>query len=196
MAARGATTPRRFDTTLAVNLRCLGFVLTLLVAVGCEKTSDISAMQDEANGIANASKPRLDALKGRVAQLMERGKTLTTDAPGLNEAKNLFGETNTKLVELLGLVAQAPTAISEATKKENPRGELIRLMGEMRERLDDGEAEITTNLNTVETWMASIDWRPKMAMAPAQATQPAQPTAPAPVPEEPTRQPPQPTGVH
>ncbi|MBS1119111.1 MAG: hypothetical protein H6Q90_1339 [Deltaproteobacteria bacterium] len=155
-------------------------VLTLLAIAGCEKTSDVGAMQDEASGIANTAKPRLEALKARVTMLEERGKTLTADSPGLGEARTLFVETNTKLVELRGLVAQAPTAIASAAKAEHPRGELIRLMGEMRERLDDGQAEITTNLNTVESWLASMEWRPKLAMAPA----PAAPTpTPAPTPE-------------
>jgi hypothetical protein len=63
--------------------------------------------------------------------------------------------------------------VANAAKDEHPRTKLIELMGEMREHLDKGETEITTNLNTVETWLASMEWRPKLAAAPAPEPAPA-----------------------
>ncbi len=154
-----------------MNLRCL-LVLTLLATAGCEKTSDLVAMQDEANAIALSSKPSLDALKARVTMLENRGKTLTADSPGIADARKLFVDTNSKLVELNAVVQAAPTKIKEAAVLEHPRAELIKVMGDLRERLDRGQLEVTTNLNAVESWLTSMEWRPRLAAGSPPATTP------------------------
>jgi len=174
--------PRPFDWRLRLcdNPRAVIKPLSLLVvlmllATACGKTSDLGPMQDEANGIATTYKPKFDALSKRVAALEQRGRTLTSDAPGLNDARKLFVETNAKLVELRSAVTQAPAAITTAAKAEQPRAELIRVMGELRTRLQAGHTEVNANLDAVESWIAQSEWRPRTATPPA--------PPPAPIPE-------------
>ena len=167
-----------------MKLRSLAIVIASLASLfACEKTSDVPAMQDEANGIVSMYKPRFDELSKRVIALEQRGRMLPPDPPGVGEARTLFVDTNKKLGELRGLIEQAPNAISTATKADNPRGELVKLMGEISGRLDEGQTEVNTNLDAVESWLTQTEWRPRGATPPPPVTPPPPTPEPQPQPQ-------------
>ncbi len=150
-------------------MKLLFALITCLLAItGCEKSSNVTAMQDEANGLANQYKGKFDDLQKRITLLENRGKTMTTvgQPSGLIEVRKLFLDTSKRLADLKTAVTQATASIAATTKSEHPRVELIRLMGEYRERFEKGETEVTANLDAVEGWLAYVDFRPRETAPP------------------------------
>ncbi len=160
---------------------------SLLAVAGCEKTSNVTAMQDEVTALTNHYKTRFDELSRRITQLEQRGRSMVSVGmpQGLNDVRRLFLDTNKRLSELKTAVAQVPGSVNNATKGENPRVELIRLMGELEERFEKGETEVNANIDQVEQWLAYVEYRPKVAAA--EPTEPPKP--PEPQPENPDMKP-------
>ncbi len=161
-------------------------ILTSLLAVaGCEKTSNVAAMQDEVTAVTNHYKHRFDELSKRISLLEQRGRSMTSVGTplGLQDVRRLFLETNKKLAELRTAVAQAPNSIATAAKTESARTELTKLRDELGERFQKGEIEVNAQIDQVEQWLAYVDYRPKVAAAEPPKTQPTPPPTP-----EPTRE--------
>lgn len=156
---------------------------SLLAIAGCEKTSNVTAMQDEAAGLTSHYKVRLEELAKRISLLEEKGRSMVSigQPQGLNDVRKLFLDTNKKLNELKMVVAQAPNSIANAAKAQDARTELIKLMGELTHRLEKGEIEVNANIDQVEQWLAYVEYRPKVAAA--EPVPPANPM-PQPKPEE------------
>jgi hypothetical protein len=153
---------------------------SLLALAGCEKTSNVTAMQEEASGLANHYRVRLEELTKRISMLEQKGRSMVSigQPQGLNDVRKLFLDTNKKLTELKMAVAQAPNSIANASKAPDARIEMIKLMGELKQRLEKGEIEVNANIDQVEQWLAYVEYRPKVA-----AAEPP-PPMPQPKPEE------------
>ena len=175
-------------------MKLIRFLILITLFAACEKSSDVGAMQDEANGIVNSYRARFDALAQRMKSLNDRGsKTLDArTVPDFEQIGRVFADTQRKLIEMQGLVKSAPTTIANKAKVENARSELIASMGTIRAQLENGHREINRNLDTVESWLAYVEHRPRTA-PPAVAPPP---TNPPPSPElRPDQQPPAPEGA-
>jgi len=162
----------------------LALILCLLAIAGCEKASNVAAMQDEVTGLTAHYKHRFDELQKRVGLLEQRGRSMVSiGAPqGVNDVRRLFLETNKRLTELKTAAAQAPKSISTAVKSPNARVELIKLMGELHERFEKGEIEVNAQIDQVEQWLTYVEFRPKTV---AQVEPPKDVPAPPPAPENP-----------
>ena len=190
-----------------MNLRIAVFASILAGALaGCGKTSDLAAMQDEANGIANTARTRLDSFTVRLRSSEERLRRVQQEAipqPDLVAIRALVGTTSTRLAELQNLVRQAPTTIGDAAREpteaerkaaaganqavRNPRAALTKEMVAMRAKLEDGTTEVNRNLDLFESWIAYLELRPVVV---AGATPPASaPPPPPPSDEQPTPHP-------
>ncbi len=163
-------------------------ILTSLLAVaGCEKTSNVAAMQDEVTAVTNHYKHRFDELSKRISLLEQRGRSMTSIGTpmGLQDVRRLFLETNKKLAELRTAVAQAPNSIATAAKAETARVELTKLRDELDERFEKGEIEVNAQIDQVEQWLAYVEYRPKVAAAEPPKSEPTRPPTPEPTPENP-----------
>ena len=83
MAVPGATTLRRLRShprfaTTAVLMKLYRVILTILLAAGCEKSSNVAPMQDEVTGMTNHYKQRFDDLSKRIATLEARGRSMVS----------------------------------------------------------------------------------------------------------------------
>jgi len=154
------------------------FILASLAIAGCEKSSNVNALQDETNGIAHHYTERFDELQHRVSMIEARGRTMTGNIPGMLDVQKLYVSTAKQLRELTGAVKEAPKSISNAAKSEHAREDLIKLKAELEHRFEKGDIEVTTNLDEIETWMSYVPYRPRV-----------EPPPPAP---EPTNEPPAP----
>ena len=162
-------------------------ILTSLLAVaGCEKTSNVAAMQDEVTGLTNHYKHRFDELSKRISLLEQRGRSMTSVGTpmGLQDVRRLFLETNKRLAELKTAVAQAPNSIATAAKTDAARIELTKLRDELDERFHKGEIEVNAQIDQVEQWLAYVEYRPKVAAAEPPKTEPVPPPTPEPTPEK------------
>ena len=162
-------------------------ILTSLLAVaGCEKTSNVAAMQDEVTGLTNHYKHRFDELSKRISLLEQRGRSMTSVGTpmGLQDVRRLFLETNKRLAELKTAVAQAPNSIATAAKTDAARIELTKLRDELDERFHQGEIEVNAQIDQVEQWLAYVEYRPKVAAAEPPKTEPVPPPTPEPTPEK------------
>jgi hypothetical protein len=172
---------------------CIVLALYAVVLAGCGKTSDLPAMQDEANGVVTMYKPRFEHLEKRVVALEDRSRRIppqtVVDPASVKDVQRLFSEANTKLNEMKGEMASAANRIKAAATppdeskpadaNKNPRTELLKLTGELRERFETGHTEINAKLDSVESWLATLEWRPLTA------TTPPPPPPPAPEPASP-----------
>jgi hypothetical protein len=162
-------------------------ILTSLLAVaGCEKTSNVAAMQDEVTGLTNHYKHRFDELSKRISLLEQRGRSMTSVGTpmGLQDVRRLFLETNKRLAELKTAIAQAPNSIATAAKTDAARIELTKLRDELDERFHQGEIEVNAQIDQVEQWLAYVEYRPKVAAAEPPKTEPVPPPTPEPTPEK------------
>ncbi len=149
-------------------------ILTMLLAAGCEKSSNVAPLQDEVTGMTNHYKQRFDDLARRISLLEQRGRSMVSvgTPQGLGDVRKLFVDTNKRLSDLKTTVAQAPGSIATAAKSEHARVELIKLMGELNERFEKGETEVNANIDQVEQWLAYVEYRPKLAAAEPTPTPP------------------------
>jgi hypothetical protein len=143
------------------------FLSILLAVAGCEKSSNVTALQDETIGLANHYTKRFDELSRRVALLEQRGRSMVSigQPQGLNDVRKLFVDTDKRLKELKTVASQVPAGIASAQKAPDPRVELIKLMGQTKLTLHKGDIEVTGNIDAVEQWLAYVEYRPKVASA-------------------------------
>jgi hypothetical protein len=159
---------------------------SLLAVAGCEKSSNVAAMQDEVTAVTAHYKHRFDEMSKRLATLEQRGRTIVSvgEPTGLADVRRLFVDTNKRLVELRNSATQATGAISTAAKSENARLELTKLRDELHERFEKGEVEVNQQIDQVEQWLAYIAYRPTVtAAAEPPKTEPK--PEPVPTPENP-----------
>lgn len=154
---------------------------SLLAVAGCEKTSNVTAIQDEVTGVTNHYKQRFEELSKRLATLEQRGRSMVSigQPQGLQDVRRLFADTNKRLAELKNSTNQVTGALATAAKSENARVELIRLRDEAEERFEKGEVEVNAQIDQIEQWLAYLAYRPTVAATAEPAPEPAPPT-PAP----------------
>jgi hypothetical protein len=174
-------------TDLAVNkLRSIWLssvllgLLGLLTSAGCEKSSDVGRMQEDATTMVKGYRPRIEELQRRSDLLMKRDRALTTALPGITEARKLLGEAKRRIDQLEGTLDAAPAAI-QAGAKSGHAEELEKLMDELHAKLEDGIIESTSALAAVESWLGTAEATPAVH-APPPAPVPATDESPAPPP--------------
>jgi len=151
-------------------------ILASLAITGCEKSSNVSALQDETTGIASHYAERFGDLGRRVSLIEQRGRSMASlgAVPGMLEVQKLFTGTTKQLRDLTTAAKEAPKEIATAAKSEHPREDLIKLKAELEHRFEQGDIAVTTNLDEIETWLTYVPLRPR-----------AEPTPPPPPVDEP-----------
>jgi hypothetical protein len=164
-------------------MKLFALVLVLL-ATACEKTSDVGAIQDEANGVVNTYRARFEQLTARYKTLDDLRQTSQSakDAPDAAQAGTLMNATKAKLTDMQSMIKNAPQTIANKAKPETPRAELIGTLEDYKRRFEAGNREINRNLNITETWLANAELRQKRVAV--QTPPPSEPPPPSPeVPE-------------
>ncbi len=150
--------------------RLLSSLLFLsLAAAGCEKSTDLGRMQDEALGVVKLHARDIEVLQRRADAMMVRGRSLGTDAPGIADAGRYLSEARAGLDQLRAQVTQAPSMLGAAVKS-NDLEQLTKSCDELIEKLDTLEEGVRANLAAVDTWLMNAENRPS---ATAPATPPA-----------------------
>lgn len=160
------------------------FALVLVLLAACEKTSDVGAIQDEANGVVATYRARFEQLTARFKTLddLRLSSPSAKDAPDYAQAGSLMNTTKAKLTDMQSMIKNAPQTIANKAKPEVPRAELIGALEDYRRRFEAGSREINRNLNTMETWLANAEHRVKRVAV--QTPPPSEPPPPSPeVPE-------------
>jgi len=167
------------------------YLLVLAVALAaCGNKNDLPILQHEAATLAKFYKPRLDTLDARVLAIMDRGRTIPADFPGVKEVGMQLQEARDTIVQLKSIVQPGPDQKSavekqaDAAAKASKLADLQKLLHDTEAMLERGMTIIQDDLLAVEGWIAQYD-RKLLAMAPAPAAeqpsgQPGAPEAPAP----------------
>jgi hypothetical protein len=130
-------------------------MFALVVLGGCEKTSDLGAMKQEALGIAGHYKQRFEDLSRRADAL--DAKTIPETTPGYQIARASYDQAVSKLKnEILPAVAEAPQAINNAAAKGD-REELRKLMYRIQERLTLADIELGAKLDAYDNWVTAAE---------------------------------------
>jgi hypothetical protein len=153
-------------------------LLALIAAPGCEKTNDVPRLKDEALAVKKDYEQRFDELAHRAEAIGRRGKTLPPDAQDAVSAQRIFRQALSRIEEDRGNLQQVPTGIEAGAKSGNPE-ELGKLIDGLRERLDRGVVETTSDLAAVESWLGVVEQQQRAARAQA--------APPAPDPDAPIR---------
>jgi hypothetical protein len=159
-----------------------------VVLGGCEKTSDLGAMKQEALGIAGHYKQRFDDLSRRADALDQRTKSVPETTPGFQIARATFDQATNKLKnEIVPAVAEAPQAINNAAAKGD-REELRKLMFRIQERLSTAYTEVNAKLDAYDNWLTATESVASSSSGAGPArSEPATPATPPPSnPAEPT----------
>jgi len=173
-------------------MKLLYVILAGLAILGCEKSSNVNALQEEATGIANEYAHRFEMLEQRTQLLGARADSMKAygAVPEMDKARQLYQATASQLRQLQAATKTATTSIGNAVKSDNARIELIKLMAELEERFERGDTEVTAKLDEIETWLAYVPLRaqavamtdethPETGAADDTATPPTDDTAPA-----------------
>ena len=198
-AARGATTPRPFDSRVrscdnrGVKLRTLALAV-LLAAGGCEKSSDLTPMQQEASGMLESYTAELEYLQRLHGQLAQRASRLSSHAEA-SAAKMRLDEAGAKLAAVRAHLTQVPAQINNATTTgAKPAGEarlgLQRTIDRMRTTVVRQTTEAFAALSAVETWIANAERTASAAPAKAAPAADVPPPAGTPAPMTPPSTPP------
>jgi hypothetical protein len=150
------------------------------LGTGCEQSSDLPGLRGEASGIVKHYKHRFDELQRRLDAADQRRGAVGVTSPDAVNANRVVATARANLATLGQLVAQGPTAI-DASAKKGP-DELRRLMYEMKERLGNGDLDVTWEIHALESWLANAEAVASRA-------------APAAPPEPPSRDPGEPSLV-
>jgi hypothetical protein len=142
-------------------MKLLYVILAVLALIGCEKSSNVSALQEEATGIANQYSQRFDKLEQRTQLLGARADSMKSygAVPEMDQARQLYKATSSQLRQLQAASKTALTSIANAAKSDDARVELIKLMAELKERFERGNTEVTSKLDEIETWLAYVPLR-------------------------------------
>jgi hypothetical protein len=156
----------------------LATVLALAAAVAvlgsaCARPDDQPRLRGELTAAAAGYDARLDELKHRAEDLDHRRQALPHDALDAAAAEHSLGQARLTIENLRSFLRSARTRA--AGIKPGGARELSGILDEVRQRLEAGITEATSNLEAVESWEA-------IAARRAQAG--AQPPPPQPEPNE------------
>jgi hypothetical protein len=156
------------------------FALVLVLLAACEKTSDVGAIQDEANGVVTTYRARFEQLTARFKTLddLRLSSPAAKIAPDYTQVGSLMNATRARLTDMHSLIKNAPQTIANKAKPEVPRAELIGALEDYKRRFEAGHREINRNLNTTETWLAYVELRPTRVAV--QTPPPSEPPPPSP----------------
>ncbi len=175
------------------------YLLVIAVALAaCGNKNDLPILQHEAATLAKFYEPQLAKLDTRVLAIMERGRTIPADFPGVKEVGMHLQEARDTIVQLKGIVQPGPDQKSalekqaDAAAKAGKLVDLQKLLHDTEAMLERGMTIIQDDLLAVEGWIAQYDRR-LLAMGPPVAPGPEQPSGQPGTPEAPAAQPPLPT---
>ena len=160
------------------------FLVSVLAASGCEKSTDLGRMQEETLSVVKLHATEIEVLQRRADALMARGRNLGGDAPGIADAGRLLSEARAGLDQLRAQLTAAPSMLGNAVKGGEVE-EVLRASDEMIEKLDKGEITVKANLAAVDSWLMNAENRTVMTPPPPPARPPVDETpvpAPAPAP--------------
>ena len=159
-----------------------------LALSACGKKNEVPALQHEATALAKYYEPELTRHQQRLDKIMERGRKIPGNLPGIDNVTKRVQEANDKILALKGIVSKgsdnrsALEKMAEEAAKEKKVADLRKLVHDTSHALAEGMTVINDNLTTVEDWIAQYD-RQALAMPPQSAQppapEPAQPPPPA-----------------
>jgi len=156
------------------------FLVTMLAASGCEKSTDLGRMQEETLSIVKLHATEIEVLQRRADALMARGRNLGGDAPGIADAGRLLSEARAGLDQLRAQLTAASSQLGVAAKSGDVE-EVLRTSDEMIEKLDKGEIAVKANLAAVDNWLMNAENRTAVMTPPPPARPPVDET-PVPAP--------------
>lgn len=125
----------------------------LLALSGCDKSSDLPRLQDDATATAARYQERIDELNRRVQALGQRAAQVPRDAFDTANAARLYQKARANLDRSRAELRQVPKQIQDAAKAGGV-ADLRKLNATMRDRLDAALQEAVSSLDAVESWLA------------------------------------------
>jgi hypothetical protein len=154
---------------------CLRLIPVVLLAclAGCDKTSDLPRLQDEALATAKIYQQRFDELAHRADALAPHAAALPAGAPRSAPAELAYRQAVDAIKERRNDLQQVPAAVQSASKSGDPE-DLMKLIDGLRARSERSVTEVTTELSIYEGWIATAErWQGTPAAAPAEPAEPA-----------------------
>lgn len=149
---------------------------------GCERSSNVNAMQDAAKSVIAHHAARIDALDQRahaVDQQLARLPPTAAQHAGYGEMLALRNEAKQELASLHGQLRQAPNSVAASASQDATGRLLSGTITSLDERLDEASVLVNRRLDTVEGWLSYVDLTPATTAEPAVAPEPATEPAPA-----------------
>jgi len=164
------------------------FVVALAVSPACGKHNDAQILQHQAEVLVKYYKPKLTTVATRIDRIMERGKQIPGDAPGVRDLGARLQEAHETYNKLKAELdpKENPSPVLEKAKaaaSERNIGKLEQLVAETEETIEHGLTVIDANLDTIEAWLYQYDAKTLAMATPAAPSEPALPdgqAAPAP----------------
>jgi hypothetical protein len=145
-----------------------------LAIVGCEKTNDVPRMQDEAQAVAKTYQDQVDDLARRIQAIGPRVTALAGDALNTASAQRAYQEATTLLTRARNDLRQLPAHARESTSADD----LQKLIANLHEKIGDSVLEATSDVEAVESWVATAEQQRRAGASPAQpATAATSPTS-------------------
>jgi hypothetical protein len=138
-----------------VKLAAVALFSAISAITACEKAADMPKLKDEANGLRDEDKPKVDDLDRRVTPLLEAGRKLPRQTPGLEAAGSLLGEARGAIDQMRATLASEPTDVDRAVDSGTVEN-LVAVVDRMRATFDRDEVVATADITSVESWMAQV----------------------------------------
>lgn len=130
-------------------------LLSSVALTACEKAADMPTLEKEANGLRDEEKPKLDDLDRRVTPLLEAGRKLPRQTPGLEAAGSLLGEARGAIDQIRATMASEQTDVERAVQSGTVEN-LVGVVDRMRATFDRDEVVATADITSVESWMGQV----------------------------------------
>jgi hypothetical protein len=130
-------------------------VLFLSSIAACEKAADMPKLQDEAKGLRDEEKAKVDELDRRVTPLLDAGRKLPQRTPGLDDAGKLLGEARGAIDQIRATMASEETDVGRAVQSGTVEN-LVAVVDRMRATFDRDEVVATADITSVESWMGRV----------------------------------------
>lgn len=128
------------------------FISLFLLLAACTKSSDLGALQEEAQGIVDRAKPEVAELEHRLAEVRMHQDRYNNAIDAL-EARNTIAEASGALQQLKAELAKKPAEIAEAAKGPDT-ARLQSIIDDGRAYVDNQLTIATQGVTTAENWLA------------------------------------------
>lgn len=141
-------------------------LLALTAVAGCDKTTDVPRLKDEAQATAKEFLHRIDELAQRADALGKRARALPPSSLSSADAQRAYRHAQGALGQFRTRLAQALKDV-DAAVTANDADKLFELIDGQREQVEHGLIEVTSDLAAVESWVALAEQQPAAAAPPA-----------------------------